>query len=245
MNQVSDDKASWTWRYRNVSIYLKLDSKNRVYSYRFKAPLDQEVYFKSFKSELLDRALDELKTSFLTNLLEKGAKDKPYLLLKSAYQLKEAIKALTGDVFYSSVNPHQIVCRCAGEDDKSIRESFNRYKGDLKTFVRESGVSMSCGGCRESFKLLWQELSHCSSYIGGKTLNDFLVYINDLLIEYYGHTHLEINPGEIKLDYVEVQDIYLKTNSKISTKLILTSLENFFYGNKQLSLRVHLSKASF
>lgn len=242
MNQVFENYKGlpFVWGNSDTSIYVKLDSRNRIFNIEVLTPKEQDDCFKLIRSKVKDLDIDTLKDRMMAEIFPEKYE---YFFEKSLFEFREAIVFLTGGRQYSSVDSEAIMCRCSGIDFTKFSDLFHTYKGDFTVCVKDSNISMGCGGCKDLCQKTWSSFLDESQYLFGMEQTDFYYYISHELKKFCDYTHLELSQSNISLLRVEKESAVFGVSNfnRDESASLVNALENYFLGQLKLNFRVSLT----
>ena len=246
------------WSFRDVFIYLKLDSKNKIFRFTFKAPENQEMAFKALHDIILNQDLDYLCES-LVKRSEKVFYDNKSSNLKqwqsyqkSIFQLREALFSLKGEISWTSlvsqmgknIDARDLICNCIGIQRSDLVEYFRIHKGDKSDFIRMTNATMTCAQCTLSMEKAWSEIEKDASFVEKINLAEFKRKLSLALKDFKSFTHLDLGSRELEIVNLENSVVSVEITNNTSTQDILensvieNALVNYLNGHLQLKLKV-------
>lgn len=200
------------------AMYLKLDSRNKIFSFRYTAPSEQYFYFDFIGDFIQDKEvsflIENLCSGVLSELMQKNPTYDNFLLDKSLLQMKRALAVLNGDINASNINPDKIVCRCSRVDLLEFSNEFLKSRGVKKNLIKSTNISLKCGSCKNEVDYFFNELTKHTDYIQGLGHEEVLELLRESLLNFKEYTALDFNDVGIKLVSFKKPIIELEVNLK-------------------------------
>lgn len=143
---------------KEISFFIRLDSKNRVFKYRYNANEDYRPFLERIGDYIQDLALDYLVKGVADKVT---AHEEENLLMYDIviHHFQNYIWQLVGRYQINSVDVKQMICRCNLIDKAELIRLYREHGGVKKAMIRATNASMICGGCSFELNAQWSTLS--------------------------------------------------------------------------------------
>ncbi len=203
-----------TYEFDGGVFYLKLDSSNRIYQFFYTAPYGLQAILDRVGEFILDKNIEDLHDSFAGLFSEfchsQNLNFSPFEFSRVLFLVKALLDKAIGHSFFSDINSDKIICRCFAVDEDHVEQSFEKHKGELKPFLKESYAGMGCGNCTQLLKKKWFDLERQSQFYQGRTKEEISNMVLGLMTEFTEYSGQDLSVIELRSIEIEKDRIEFK-----------------------------------
>ncbi len=229
-----------------MGLYLKLDSRNKVYAFRYGCK-DEKYHscLNKLGAQLIDQSIEDLYLSFAQTIAQSTSEEfAPDLLLEQCLiRFNKAFAFLLGEERNSHLAKENIVCRCMGVDRAKLQDLYHAYKGNEKELILNSNIGLTCGECMPVFQAELKNLQDKAEYFFGLDSSEILPYFQDSLESFKAYSPLGEKIQGINEVKVEAQCIQmtLTLSEACNSETLASNLTNFFSARFEAPIQVVLT----
>jgi hypothetical protein len=234
-----DSDTESTYRDDLSNIALKLDSKSRVFKYRYSTSEDRliptlEAIGEYIQDKNIDNLLNGYSSGFIKfyNEVYPESKESTFDIDYCLNLTKTAMGSYIGKVEHektNDLNQNEIICRCAKVDLHKFTESFLASKGKKVELIRETNMTSFCGGCSSLVKSTFSRLEDDYKFLEGEKLDHWVSKIITMTEEFHVQGNDELDMSATRVDIPNVQIVVNSFDSdKISRADISKNLIHLF-----------------
>lgn len=237
-----------TFESEDVCLYLKIDSKNTVFRFKYRCPDNQKSYFELIGSYIQDKSIEGLTESICHNIYglldQKKESFNVFLLDKTLLEIRNSLSYLKGDYWQASVDSDKIICRCMKVDLDKFNRLFDEHKGHKKDLVRATNMMMGCGSCKNEFDTHFNEQTKNSQYFNGRTIEDIKTHIKEVLPKFRDYSTVELEGVELEIKYIDYPKVFITVRNSNPGELdhkLSQALTNFLCAKLGVIIEVELA----
>jgi len=142
---------------QNFNFKIKLDSKNRVYSFSYSKDSHLDDFLSFLKSEIIDLDFDDIYQNLSIKLMEKLSQTKfdfglslfeiDFILIS----FKKYLEDFRGLNIGNFINPNEIICRCNKIDLNDLNHLMQTHHHNKNEIIKACHISKICGKCEILF----------------------------------------------------------------------------------------------
>jgi hypothetical protein len=222
------------------SVYLKLDSKNKVFKFRYRTSKEElNPIMEVIGDYIQDENVDDLLGFYSKNLINifgtKTELKSPADKLNIDYCLnltKSALRTYIGKIEFEKTHDldlNEIICRCAKVDKSMFIEAFLSAKGRKKELIQATNMTSFCGGCASLVEQTFCELETEYKFLAGEKIDFWVSKIITMTKEFHVQENDELDINATRVDIPNVQIVVNSFNTdKISRADISKNLTHLF-----------------
>ena len=221
------------YQFKNISLALKLDSLNKVYSFSHSGAAELSPYLDFIGDYILDLKIDDFKDCLAQTIfsiaLEKEVKWSQWYANEALLIFQRLLDQLIGREFFSQCDPDKIICRCFPKDLSQVLKGHDQTKGVKTDFLKESLVGSGCGKCKTTLDNIWQELDQASDYFRGKTPLEMVDEVKNHLMDFKNYSAQDLDEVELRNIYFDSGHFVFEfsSNNEFNFDSLQTSLINY------------------
>jgi len=243
-----DEDLILSWNQNDVRLFYRLDSNNKIYTFRYDSPENLHSYFEYLGTYIQDKNVDCLAESLaheIHAMIKKDNMEMNSLLINSALQcVKDSLFSLKGELRIPTVDPKKIICRCMRIDEAQFDLQFHHFKGVKKDLVLATNMMMTCGGCKKEFQEAFDMHTDNSRFTNGMSIGELYESLDESITKFREYTGLELEDMEIRLSDVDFPLVKLEVTpgqSIIIEEVLRRPLTNYLCAELKMIIELELT----